>query len=101
MAPPAAEAAWEAVVDPADGLIVVEHTVADGEGASVIHDGTADAGAAGAGAGRAADGLVVEERASLTVAVAGAAAVPTDMMAPPSAELPVLPELPSAPMDWL
>ena len=37
----------------------------------------------------------------LTVAVAGALAVPADMMAPPSAELPVLLGVPSAPMDWL
>ena len=40
-----AEAARDAVVEPADGLIVVEHTVADGEGASGILDGAADAGA--------------------------------------------------------
>ena len=35
------------------------------------------------------------------MAVAGALAVPLDMMAPPSAVLPVLPEVPSAPMAWL
>ena len=38
---------------------------------------------------------------SLTVAVAGASAVPTDMMAPPSPVLPGPPGSPAAPRDWL
>jgi hypothetical protein len=54
-----------AAAEAADGLVVVEHTVADGEGATGIHDGPAEAGAgeAGADAGRTADGLVADEGA--------------------------------------
>src|SRR5262245_19072508 len=58
-----AEAAWDAVLEPADGLVVVKQTVADGECARRIIDGAAHACAAGADAGRAAMGLIVEERA--------------------------------------
>ena len=100
-AEPAPKPARDAAVEPADGLVVAEHTVADGEGAGGIHDGAAEAGAAGAGAGRPADGLVVEERAVADGGRGRCAGVPVDMMAPPSAELPVLPEVPSPPMDRL
>jgi len=37
----------------------------------------------------------------LTMAVAGAIGVPLDAIAPPSAELPMLVAVPSAPMAWL
>jgi hypothetical protein len=56
------ETAWDPIVDPADGLVVVERTVANGEGPGRIVNGAADAGAAGADAGRTTDGLVTGER---------------------------------------
>src|SRR5262245_57716442 len=63
--PARAEAPRETTAGTADGLIVAEHTVADGERAGVIHDGAAEAGTSERGAGprRPALGQVVEEGA--------------------------------------